>query len=151
MGIKSCLMAFGVVHCLLNVSRIKLSASQLPTPGPPRRERDGKIRFWRTGGVNPAVELKANASSMASAINMGFFGSQCEEERRVVSGTGTSSRIKRIVIETTVNQKFTPTNLFYTINFTVSLTSKKMSSRPPLRLLQPVLYYFGSLTDSLYS
>lgn len=33
--------------CRLYVSKIITSTSQLPTPGPPRRDLEGKIRFWR--------------------------------------------------------------------------------------------------------
>ncbi len=37
----------GDVHLRFIVSRIITSVSQLPTPGPPRRERVGKTRFCR--------------------------------------------------------------------------------------------------------
>lgn len=48
------------------VSRIITSVSQLPTPGPPRRERVGKTRFCRV--FIPSFELEACADTG------GFFG-----------------------------------------------------------------------------
>jgi hypothetical protein len=44
---KAKCMNVGNAHFHFFVSRIIISMSQLPTPGPPRLDRDGRMRFWR--------------------------------------------------------------------------------------------------------
>ena len=38
-------VCFRHIHLRFRVSRINISTSQVPTPGPPRREREGRTRF----------------------------------------------------------------------------------------------------------
>ncbi len=56
---------------LRSVSRTITSASHVPIPGPPLRDREGRMRFWRASappmGVCDGVDGPATGSAVAEA------------------------------------------------------------------------------------
>lgn len=92
----------GCVHCLRLVSRIMMSMSQFPTPGPPLRERDGSTRLrvcipdfvigWAVVAIGASGVRDAGVSLtvfVAARLPMAFAdgaGVGCEESVMTVVG-----------------------------------------------------------------
>jgi hypothetical protein len=77
-------------HFRLFVSRIRLSTSQFPNAGPPLRDREGTVRFWRfimsaVDEEGPSIEV-VRIDRFALVLSIGMKQQKLQRIRILLEG-----------------------------------------------------------------